>query len=138
MRVVAALFADTLTACTPTLWYGAVFLGIIVIFDWPIRLLNYLAERCIAACRKKLRWFDAAFSPVKWIVLLLIWGVFIGLVYRRITEGMLTAETVRAGLGLLLRLILLPGLIFWLLVRTRIFRRLQNEDPGVVRDTVLR
>jgi hypothetical protein len=76
-----------------------------------------MAERCIVACRKEFRWYDTSFSTFKWIGFAIVWGVFGVLAYRRMAEGMLTAETVQAGLGLLLRLILLPGLIFWLLLR---------------------
>jgi dienelactone hydrolase len=119
LRLVVAIFSETMTACTPNIWYWATLLGMIIVLDWPIRLLNRIAERCIVACQKEFRWYDTSFSTLKWIGFAIVWGVFGVLAYRRMAEGMLTAETVEAGLGLLLRLILLPGLIFWLLVRFR-------------------
>jgi hypothetical protein len=119
LRVIAALFTGTTTACSPNVWYWIILLGTVIVLDWPIRLLNRMAERCIVVCQKEFRWYDTSFSTLKWIGFAIVWGVFGVLAYRRLAEGMLTAETVQAGLGLLLRLILLPGSIFWLLVRHR-------------------
>jgi dienelactone hydrolase len=121
-RLVAGLFADTLTGLTPDLWYWILVGSVVVVADWPVRLLNRLAREFLASAKLRPKLRDWSLSPLTGALLLVIWGIFAFLVYRRIAEGMLTLETALSALGLIFRLVALQMLIAWLLLRTRFFR----------------
>lgn len=70
----------------------------------------------------------AAITPLKAVVLIVLLGVLGFLVYRRITEGMLTLETARLAGITLLRFAVLPFIITAFIVRTRFFRRISYLD----------
>jgi dienelactone hydrolase len=126
IRIIFALFSDS---CTPNIWYIISFLGICLVLNWPVHMLNRLAKYCLTMCQKTPRLWDFSFTPLKGILFLFVWAVCGVLMYRRMAEGMLTIETLQAGLGLLLRLILLPGIIFWMIVRTPFFQRISEISP---------
>jgi hypothetical protein len=126
VRLVAGLFAETLTGLLPNLWYAVLLGGIMLFLDWPLRLLNRIAKAFIASLKIRPRLLDFSLSPLKAVLLLLVWGMLTFLLYRRIAEGMLTMKTALAGLALLLRIVLLPLLIAWLLLRTKVF----GKFPG--------
>jgi hypothetical protein len=148
------LFADVIDGFSPNGLYVALFSVILVFLDKPVRLLNRISKEFIASLtilfkppaqklirgereqtgKKKVNFsMDkiigiAQLSPIKIILLSGLWSILAFLLYRRIAEGMLTLEAAKLGAFILLRLVIVPFLIMWLIIRNRVFRRISGVD----------
>jgi pimeloyl-ACP methyl ester carboxylesterase len=128
-RMVSWLFADMINGLQPNRLYITLLCFILIFPDWLMRLFNRIAEEITASFKPKpgaLTLSDR--SPLKIALLVVLLGIFAFLVYRRIVEGMLTPETTMKAALILLRFAILPFPLTWLIIRTRLFRRISKLD----------
>ncbi len=136
-RSLPNLFSDTVSGIVPAAGYLILAGAVILAPGLLLRAADLVAREIVIAVRARLKPLHKAkekkprtrsVSPIMVAILIVLLAVLGFLVYRRISEGMLTLETARlAGISIL-RFAVLPFVLTVLIVRTKRFRKIAFLD----------
>jgi hypothetical protein len=155
-RMIPWFFAELITELKPNALYFVFLCSLVIVPDWFMRLLNRIAVGTTASVKIRLKprtdhksgnslkdhqeeqpkgkreksrlRRSMGLSPLKIALMSILWGLLALLIYKRIAEGMLTLETAKMAALILLRFALLPFPLAWLIIRSKVFRRISRLD----------